>query len=638
MTRLDQCPPAVTKALARLQEAGYSAQAVGGCVRDSLLGREPHDWDLATSALPGEIRAAFPGLPVIPTGERHGTVTLLLDGSPLEITTYRVDGSYSDSRRPDFVSFTRSLREDLARRDFTINAMAWSPEEGITDCFGGRADLEAGIIRCVGDPDRRFEEDALRILRALRFAAVLGFSVEPATAESVLRSRDRLRLVAAERIAAELQKLLCGPAAGKILRAFPEVFTVIIPELEPLRGFDQRTPYHLWDIYEHTIRALEATRPDPVLRLTMLLHDAGKPARFFLDETGRGHFKGHPSVSAAIAAAVLRRLRMDGETTRRVRTLTEWHDASILPEDASIRRWLRALGPEDFFALLEVKRADNSAQNLNVSDRRPQLDLLARMARAILARRECFSLDALAVTGQDLMAAGVPAGRAVGFALEELLQAVIAGDCPNEQAALLGWLREHPPLLPPDYPRIPEFRVRLAGPEDLPAVGAFWFRINRWFERQPVNPCGWRNGFYPTPETAEAAISAGTLWLLENGGLLAGTMVLNHRQAPAYRKGDWSVPAADDEVLVIHTLAVDPACSGRGAGRLLLKFALRHGRDTGCRTVRLDAFTGNSRAISLYERAGFRLAGTVDLGLNVPGLKWFRLYEFPLSQNQPEIR
>lgn len=638
MTRLEQCPAAVKKALACLREAGYSAQAVGGCVRDCLLGREPHDWDITTSALPGEVRAAFSGFPVIPTGERHGTVTVLLDGSPLEITTYRVDGSYSDSRRPDFVSFTRSLREDLSRRDFTINAMAWSPEEGITDCFGGRSDLESGIIRCVGDPDLPFEEDALRILRALRFAAVLGFSVEPATAESVRRNRDRLRLVAAERIAAELQKLLCGQGAGAMLREFPEVFTVLIPELGPLRGFDQRTPYHLWDIYEHTVRALEAVRPDPVLRLTMLLHDTGKPARFFLDENGRGHFKGHPAVSASIAADVLRRLRLDGETFRRVRTLTEWHDASILPKNASIRRWLRALGPEDFFALLEVKRADNSAQNLEVSDRRLHLDRLEQMARDILSKKECFSLDALAVTGQDLIAAGVPAGRTVGFSLEELLQAVISGTCPNEKAALLRWLREHPPLLPPNYPRFPDFRIRRAGPKDLPAVGAFWFRINRYFERQPVNPCGWRNGFYPTPETAEDAISAGTLWLLENGGFLAGTMVLNHRQDPAYRKGNWSIPAADSEVLVIHTLAVDPACSGRGAGRLLLKFALRYGQETGCRTVRLDAFTGNSRAVSLYERAGFRPAGTVDLGLNIPGLKWFRLYEFPLSPDQPEVR
>lgn len=634
MTPLERaCPAPVWEALCRLQAAGYRAHAVGGCVRDILLNKTPHDWDVATSALPGEVKAVFAGTPVIPTGEKHGTVTVLLSGKPLEITTYRVDGTYSDSRRPDFVTFTRTLEEDLARRDFTINAMAWSPEEGIIDCFGGRKDLEDRIVRCVGEPDRRFEEDALRILRALRFAAVLDFSIDPATAVCLRQHREQLHLVAAERISAELQKLLCGAGAGRVLREFPEVFSVFLPELEPLWGFDQHTPYHLWDIYEHTIRSVEAVRPDPVLRLTMLLHDIGKPDCYFTDEKGQGHFKGHPAVSAAMSGKILRRLRMDGDTVRRVRTLIQWHDAGIHPEDTHIRRWLRVLGREDFFALLEVKEADNAAQNQELSDVRPELSKVRELAQGILERKECFSLDGLAITGRELIENGIPAGKQVGYTLEELLQAVMEGRCLNKKDVLLWWSKAHPPLLPPDYPRFPQFRIRKAKQEDLKAIEDLWFRLNQRFERMPLNPCGWRNGFYPTPQTAEEALKEDSLWLLENGGFTAGTMILNHKQADAYRHGNWQFPAEDNEILVVHTLCVDTACGNKGAAHLMMEFAFRFGQEIGCKTVRLDAFTGNAKALRLYESLGFHRAGTVDLGLEVPGLKWFRLYEIPIPRN-----
>ena len=627
MIRPEACPGPVREALARLRDAGYAAQAVGGCVRDCLLGREPHDWDITTSAFPQEVREVFAGVPVIPTGEKHGTVTVLLGGSPLEITTYRVDGPYSDSRRPDSVAFTRSLREDLARRDFTVNAMAWSPEEGITDCFGGREDLAAGIIRCVGDPDRRFGEDALRILRGLRFAAALDFSLDQATAQSLRRNRERLRLVAPQRVFPELLKLLCGPGAGRVLREFPEVFAVIIPELEPLRGFDQRTPYHLWDVYEHTVRAVEGVPPEPVLRLTMLLHDIGKPACFFTDRSGRGHFKGHPAASEGIAREVLRRLDADGETARRVRTLVRWHDAAVPPERPVLCRWLRELGPGDFFTLLQVKRADDRAKN-PAFDRGSLLDKLEALARDILEAGDCLSLEQLAVSGKDLLAAGVAPGREIGASLEELLEGVLAGNCPNEKAALLRWLPEHRPMLSPEYPRKPEFRVRQARREDVPAVADLWERICRRAERALVNPSGWRSGIYPGREEAEDAVSAGTLWLLEDGGLPAGAVILNHDQAGFWVGGSWEIPAEGEQVLAVHTLSVDPGCSRRGGGRFLLDFARKLGRETGCKALRLDVFTENSPAIALYETYGFRRAGTLESGL--PGLKWFRLYELPV--------
>ncbi len=624
MIQAERCPGPVRGALARLREAGYDAQAVGGCVRDCLLGREPHDWDIATSAFPEEVREVFAEVPVIPTGEKHGTVTVLFSGSPLEITTYRVDGPYSDSRRPDSVAFTRSIREDLARRDFTVNAMAWSPEEGLIDCFGGREDLAAGIIRCVGDPDRRFGEDALRILRGLRFASILDFSLDYATAESLRRNRERLRLVAPQRIFPELLKLLCGPGAGRMLREFPEVFAVILPELEPLWGFDQRTPYHLWDVYEHTVRAVEAVSSEPVLRLTALLHDTGKPSCFFTDRNGRGHFKGHPAASEILAKTALRRLDADGETTRRVRTLVRWHDAVILPERPILRRWLRELGPKDFFALLQIKRADDLAKN-PAFDRAELLDQLETLAREILKDGDCFSLEKLAVTGRDLLAAGVSGGREIGASLEELLEAVLSGACPNEKDALLRWLPEHRPMLSPEYPRTPDFRIRKALEEDIPAVTALWERICRRAERRVVNPSGWIAGEYPGRKEAEAAVSAGTLWLLEDGGLPAGAVNLNHDQADFWADGSWTIPAEGKQVLAIHVLSVDPGCSRRGGGRALLDFAEKRGREAGCQVLRLDVFTENAPAIALYEAFGFHWAGTLK-----SGKKWFRIYELPV--------
>ena len=293
-----------------LEEAGHRAVLVGGCVRDSLLSRPPHDYDAATSARPEEILSACGRWRCLDVGIRHGTVTVLADGLPVEVTTFRREGRYSDHRRPDQVSFTHSLEEDLARRDFTVNAMAWG-SEGLIDPFGGRADLEQGVVRCVGEPDRRFEEDALRVLRGLRLAAQLSFSLCPDTAAALRRHVPQLSFVAWERISAEWIRLLCAPAAGDVLLAFPEAAVQVLPELGPCVGFDQRNPHHCWDVYTHSVKALEQVAPVPALRPAALLHDAGKPAVFTLDETGTGHFYGHPRVSAELARDSLTRLRLD---------------------------------------------------------------------------------------------------------------------------------------------------------------------------------------------------------------------------------------------------------------------------------------------------------------------------------------
>lgn len=313
-------PQNVLDILRALNERGHEAYVVGGCVRDSLLGRTPTDWDVTTSALPEETAGIFDalgGYTVAKTGLAHGTLTIIKEHCPVEITTYRVDGAYSDARHPDAVRFTRSLREDLSRRDFTINAMAYHPDVGLVDYFSGRADLEARRICCVGDPDKRFGEDALRILRALRFASVLEFSLEKMTGESLHRQAFLLRQIAAERIAAEMNKLLCGPATFPVLMEYPDVFEVILPELSPMRDHPQYNAYHKYDIYEHTMRAVQAAPPLSVLRWVLLLHDSGKPSCFTRDAEGVGHFYGHPAVSAQITGEVLRRMKLDTATIER---------------------------------------------------------------------------------------------------------------------------------------------------------------------------------------------------------------------------------------------------------------------------------------------------------------------------------
>lgn len=433
-----ELPLPVCRALNRLTDSGFEAYVVGGCVRDRLRGVTPHDWDITTSALPQDMAQAFAGERVIETGLQHGTLTVLLGGMPLEITTFREDGAYSDGRHPDTVAFTRSLEEDLKRRDFTVNAMAYHPQSGLVDLFGGQQDLAARRIRCVGDPEKRFSEDALRILRALRFASVLEFSIDPATREALERLRHRLELVSVERVAAELQQLLCGAGVREVLLSYPAVIFAVLPELLPMYGLDQRNPHHVYDVYTHTAYAVEAALPDPVLRWTMLLHDSGKPARFTLDAQGVGHFHGHQAVSEAIAYDLLKRLRLDNATIEQVCTLIRWHDVPLEDTDACVKRWLNRLGPEGFERLLQVKAADNTAQAPEaLPGRLRALQALRERAAAIVSAQACFSLRDLAVNGDDLQGLGIPAGPRLGLVLRELLELVIDGRCENEKNALL---------------------------------------------------------------------------------------------------------------------------------------------------------------------------------------------------------
>ena len=428
-------PEDIAGLIARLGGQGFPAYAVGGCVRDALLGRTPHDWDVCTAARPEQVKAALPKLRTLDTGLRHGTVTVLLSGGPVEVTTFRRDGGYSDHRRPDAVAFTGDLCADLRRRDFTINAMAWDGARLVDPC-GGREDLARGVLRAVGDPAARFGEDALRILRALRFAAVYGFAVEEETARALTAARGDLRFVAAERVRAELWKLLPGGCAP-VLRAFAPVFAVVLPELAPMFGFDQRNRHHIYDVWEHTLHALAAAPADPLLRLALLLHDCGKPACFSLDAAGQGHFYGHAEKSAALADGALRRLRFDNGVRERAVRLIALHDHDLPPTEKGVRRWLLRLPPADLRLLIALKRADNAAQSPRYA-RAAEWDAAERILDGVLERGACRSLAGLAVRGDDLLARGLR-GPEVGAALRFLLDAV-AGGAENEKGALLALL------------------------------------------------------------------------------------------------------------------------------------------------------------------------------------------------------
>ena len=424
--------------LRRLNDCGYRAYVVGGCVRDVLLGKTPNDWDICTDALPEDMQRVFADCHVVETGLKHGTLTVVLEHEPYEVTTFRVDGGYTDHRHPDSVTFVSDLTADLARRDFTVNAMAYHPDEGVVDAFGGRDDLRAGVIRCVGEAMRRFDEDALRILRALRFASTYGFAIEDQTASAVHSLKHTLRGVAAERIRVELAKLLCGGGAEQILRDYHDVITCVLPQLAPMVGHDQRTPFHRYDVWEHSIRAVAAVPPTEALRLTMLLHDSGKPAAFTVDEKGVGHAWGHQKLSKGLAEEILSYLKVDNATRDRVLLLVEHHDIPITAEPARLRRRLNQFGEEALWQLIEVHRADNLAKGTE-----PPEAVEAHWAgiRAALQHeldlKPCFTLKAMAVGGADLIAAGMKPGKALGACLEALLAQVVEGTLPNERDALL---------------------------------------------------------------------------------------------------------------------------------------------------------------------------------------------------------
>lgn len=436
-------PPYVKDILDTLNRRQYEAYVVGGCVRDSLLGRAPADWDVTTSARPEETVRVFreAGFRLFETGLKHGTVTVLAGDHPVEVTTYRVDGDYSDHRHPDQVCFSRTLAEDLRRRDFTINAMAYHPDKGLQDLYSGLADLQAGRLRCVGVPDIRFQEDALRLLRALRFSSTLGFPLEEQTEAALRRNRELLGHIAAERLCGELLRLLCGREVRRVLLAYPEVLAQVIPELAPMVGFDQHNAYHAYDVYEHTVRCVEASPAQPVLRLAVLLHDVGKPSCFTRDAEGVGHFYGHQAAGAALARTILTRLRLPTRTVEAVERLILYHDVPIEPQEKAVRRWLNRLGEPDFRLLLEIKKADIRGQNPALLGRLADIEVLSRLTDKVMAEKQCFSLRDLQINGHDLQALGVYPGKKLGDLLHALLERVLEGDCPNQREALLAQAR-----------------------------------------------------------------------------------------------------------------------------------------------------------------------------------------------------
>lgn len=429
-------PNAVLEALTRLNARGYEAYLVGGCVRDLWMGRTPQDYDLTTSALPEETEAVFSECRVVETGIRHGTVTVLIGGMALEITTFRTDGVYSDGRHPDGVSFTRSLTEDLQRRDFTVNAIAWSPDSGWRDPFGGREDIGKGILRCVGDPAARFSEDALRILRLVRFSSTLGFDADPETERAALELRHRLNLVSAERIYAELTKLLCGPYAERALMRYHPVLGTVIPDLTPCVGFPQITPYHQYDVYTHTCKVVSGVRPDPVLRWAALLHDVAKPeCHAFYD--GKSHFHGHPEQGALMAKCILRDLRAERKTADTVVRLIQFHDRLIPPERKAILRLLTDLPGEEALLLTDLMEADCEAKAEAGKRVIPEIRELRNEIRSVLDGHPCLHVTDLHIRGKDLQDIGYLPGQAMGDCLKKLLQDVQDGTVPNETEALL---------------------------------------------------------------------------------------------------------------------------------------------------------------------------------------------------------
>ena len=433
-----QLPEKVSAIIDCLHRHQFEAYAVGGCVRDTLMGREPADWDITTSATPDEVKGLFPH--TIDTGIQHGTVTVMLEHEGFEVTTYRIDGEYEDARHPKEVSFTLSLGEDLRRRDFTINAMAYNEESGLVDLFGGAEDLKQGIVRCVGDPKERFQEDALRMFRAVRFAAQLGFSVEASTGGAIRELAGNLSRISAERIQTELVKLLVSPHPEEMRQIYElGIADVVLPEFSVMMETPQNNPHHMYSVGEHTIKALQLIPADKVLRLTMLLHDVAKPPCRITDRKGIDHFPGHPKQGARMAEEILKRLKFDNDTIRRVKALVLIHDNKPPANPVSIRKAIVKDGQEQYPALFLVKRADIGAQSSHL--RESKLKYVAAYEAVydqIMADGDCLSLKELAVSGEDLIRAGMKPGKEIGQVLERMLQDVLEHPQWNEKEILLN--------------------------------------------------------------------------------------------------------------------------------------------------------------------------------------------------------
>ena len=432
-------PEYVQLCLNRLEKSGFEAYIVGGCVRDSLLGLTPQDYDMCTSALPEQTEAVFSDFPLVLAGKKHGTVGVVIGGTVVEITTYRTEGDYTDNRHPEWVKFVPTIEEDLSRRDFTVNSMAYSPSRGLADPFGGRSDLEAKILRAVGDPKTRFREDSLRILRGVRFSVKYGLVPEPATMDAMVGLRKLTDNLARERVFDELCKLLPLVDMEDLLR-FAPILAAVIPELEPMIGFDQRSPHHAYDLYKHTAGVTGAVPRELTLRWAALLHDTGKLATFTVDENGRGHFYGHAKSSAEIADGVLRRLKAPTKLREDAVHLIELHMHRFEEDRKVLRRWLSRLGSETMNSLLTLQEADMGSKGTGKLREMDQFPRLRQLIAEIEAENACLHVKDLAVNGNDLMALGL-SGREIGAELNRLLELVLDEQLPNEKLSLLAAVR-----------------------------------------------------------------------------------------------------------------------------------------------------------------------------------------------------
>lgn len=437
-TPIIQLPEKVKYIIDTIMEAGYEAYAVGGCIRDSILGREPDDWDITTSASPYQVKELFPR--TIDTGLQHGTVTVMMDKEGFEVTTYRIDGEYEDARHPKEVIFTSNLIEDLKRRDFTINAMAYNEKNGLIDVFEGMEDIHRKVIRCVGSPMERFTEDALRMMRAVRFSAQLGYEIEAETAEAIKVLAPNLSKISAERIQTELVKLVMSPNPDFLRIAYDAGITaVILPEFDVCMETVQNNPHHSYSVGEHTLRSMKAVRADKYLRLALLFHDIGKPAKKTTDEKGIDHFYGHPALSEEMASKILHRLKFDNDTIYMVKKLVLYHDYQTEPTPQNIRRAIMKIGEDVFPLLLEVKQADIEAQSDYKREKKLQkLQTVSQIYNQVCMQQQCVSLKTLAVTGRDLMEqTGMVPGKELGEMLKMLLELVIEDPSMNEKEVLL---------------------------------------------------------------------------------------------------------------------------------------------------------------------------------------------------------
>lgn len=434
-------PENVKKILNTLERAGYEAYIVGGCVRDSILGKDPRDYDVTTSAQPEQVKTCLEGFNIIETGLKHGTVTVVSGDDYVEVTTFRVDGEYTDHRRPESVMYANNLADDLERRDFTINAMAYNAKIGIVDNYGGQKDLFRQVIRCVGNPCMRFDEDALRIMRALRFASELGFEIDPATANAIHEMKSLLLNVSNERISKEFDLLLMGSAPANILVTFADVFCTVFPEISASVGFDQHSRYHLYDVWKHSAVAIENSVADREVRLALFFHDIAKPKCCVFDEEGNGHFPGHEIESAEMAEKIMRRMNYSSDTIKCVSQLIKYHYVTPIEDEKVVKKLLAAIGPQYFFKLTELMKSDSRAKQSICFERVQILEAMNAMAKRILENKECISISQLEIKGTDVAALGVQGSR-IGEILDELLSMHIDEKVRNETNELIAAAKE----------------------------------------------------------------------------------------------------------------------------------------------------------------------------------------------------